>query len=148
MAVLSKIFFTFSKRLAPKNGGKEDVLERDHQNKETIVVVVVGEETKTTLDGDEKRRRLLLLKVGQSIGFENVTSVCTRGQQVEGRTEWPIGNNSRRWRGNVRGTGWREDRVDNHGKETVPEIEGEGYGGSRGFSEKGLVSVLVTVSLG
>jgi len=31
--------------------------------------------------------------------------------------------------------------VDNHGKETVPEIEGEGYGGSRGIGEKGLVSV-------
>ncbi len=38
--------------------------------------------------------------------------------------------------------------MDNHGKETVPEIEGEGYGGSRGIGEKGLVSVLVTVSLG
>merc|ERR1711959_739777 len=119
---------TFSKRLAPKNGGKEDVLERDHQNKETIVVVVVGEETKTTLDGDEKRRRLLLLKVGQSIGFENVTSVCTRGQQVEGRTGWPIGNNSRRWRGNVRGTGWRDTVWTITEKRPFPKLKAKDMG--------------------
>ena len=36
--------------------------------------------------------------------------------------------------------------MDNHGKETVPEIEGEGYGGSRGIGEKGLVSVFLRVT--
>ena len=29
--------------------------------------------------------------------------------------------------------------MDNHGKETVPETEGEGYEPSRGFGDKGLV---------
>ena len=69
-----------------------------------------------------------LLDVGQSIGVEDADKFVRVANKLKDELNGQL--KSLETLARERSRYWlREDRVDNHGKETVPEIEGEGYGG-------------------